>query len=96
MASIISGFQGIKFCVKYLAINPHKPILYPFNSYMDQMSSDLHGVGIKLNTTQPRFFLNAINMRIMQESSTERGQFKVFLIILLVLLPSGKYIFDQL
>ena len=27
------GFQGIKRCVQYLAILPHKPIFYPSNSY---------------------------------------------------------------
>ena len=29
----LPGFQGIKCCVQYLAIHPHKPIFYPSNSY---------------------------------------------------------------
>ena len=33
MAPTIPGSQGIKFCVKYLASHPHKPIFYPFNYY---------------------------------------------------------------
>ena len=33
MANTLPGFQGIKRCVKYLAIHPHKPILYPSYSY---------------------------------------------------------------
>ena len=33
VAPTITGFQGIKRCVKYLASHPHKPIFYPYNSY---------------------------------------------------------------
>ena len=29
----LPGFQGIKLCVQYLAIHPHKSIFYPSNSY---------------------------------------------------------------
>ena len=29
----LPGFQGIKRCVQYLAGHPHKPIIYPSNSY---------------------------------------------------------------
>ena len=50
----LPGFQGIKWCVQYLAIHPHKPIFYLFIFMTDQMSSVLHGVGIKFKTTQPR------------------------------------------
>ena len=32
MAHAITGFQGIKRCVQYLASHPHKPIFYTFNS----------------------------------------------------------------
>ena len=70
VAPTLPGFQGIKRCVQYLASHPHKPIFYPSNSYdgsnfsntayiliiliMAQILSDLHGVGIKLKTAQPR------------------------------------------
>ena len=58
VAPILPGFQGIKRCVQYMAICPHKPIFYPYNSIvMDKMSPGLHGVDIKLNTTQPRIFV---------------------------------------
>ena len=33
VAPTLPGFQGIKRCVQYLASHPHKPILYPSNSY---------------------------------------------------------------
>ena len=33
LAPIIPGFQGIKLCVQYLDIHPHKPTFYPSNSY---------------------------------------------------------------
>ena len=33
VAHTIPGFQGIKCHVQYLAINPHKTILYPSNYY---------------------------------------------------------------
>ena len=29
----VPGFQRIKRCVQYLASRPHKPIVYPSNSY---------------------------------------------------------------
>ena len=31
--STINGFQGIKRCIKYIAIHQHKPIFYPSDSY---------------------------------------------------------------
>ena len=63
---------------------------------MAQIKSDLFGVVIKLNNTQPRTVLNATNMRIMLELSIEDGQCQVFFILCLVLLFSGEYIFNQL
>ena len=33
MAPNLPGFQGIKRCMQYLAINHHKPIYYPLNYY---------------------------------------------------------------
>ena len=33
VAHNISGFQGIKRCIQYLASHPHKPIFYPYNYY---------------------------------------------------------------
>ena len=33
VAPTITGFQGIKSCVKYLDSHPHKPIFFPSNSY---------------------------------------------------------------
>ena len=56
VAPILPGFQGINHCVKYLDSHPHEPIFILLIIIMDQMSSDLHGVGIKFKTTQLRFF----------------------------------------
>ena len=33
VAPTLSGLQGIKRCVQYLASHPHKTIFYPYNSY---------------------------------------------------------------
>ena len=33
VAPTLTGFQGIKRCVQYLASHPHKPIFYPSQSY---------------------------------------------------------------
>ena len=33
MAPNLTGFQGIKLCLQYLASHPHKPIFYPSNYY---------------------------------------------------------------
>ena len=52
VAPTLPGFQGIKQCVQYLASHPCIPIFYPSNSYDGSISSGLHGVEIKLNTTQ--------------------------------------------
>ena len=61
----LNYFQGLKCCIKYLASHPHKPIFILLLLMMDQMSSDLHGEGIKLKTTQPRIFHNYINILIL-------------------------------
>ena len=63
---------------------------------MAKILSDLHGVGIKLKTTQIRFFKNAINIQIMLESLTEDGQFQVLFTLYLMLLSAGKYRFNQI
>ena len=56
VAPTLPCLQGIKICVQYLSSHPHKTIFYPSNFMTTQISSDLHGVGIKLNTTQPIIF----------------------------------------
>ena len=33
VAPTFPGFQGINFCIQYMASNPHKPILYLSNYY---------------------------------------------------------------
>ena len=33
VAPNLPGFQGIKRCVQYMDSHPHKPIIYPSNSY---------------------------------------------------------------
>ena len=48
---------------------------------MDQMSSDLHEVGINLKTKQPRIVYNATTTWIMIELSTEDGKFQVLFIL---------------
>ena len=48
----LPGLQGIKRCVQYLASHPHKPIFILIILMMDKISSGLHGVEIKLKTTQ--------------------------------------------
>ena len=63
---------------------------------MDQMSSGLNGVEIKLKTAQPKIAYNVIRMRIMLEFSIEDGQFRVLYTLYLVLLSAGKYRFFQL
>ena len=62
----------------------------------DQMSSELHVVGINFNTTRPRIVYNSIKVRIMLELSTEDGHFQLFFILCLVLLSSRNYIFNQI
>ena len=49
LSPTLPGFQGIKSCIWYMSSHQHKPILIII---MDQISSDLNVVGIKLNTTQ--------------------------------------------
>ena len=56
VAPTLPGLKGIKRCVKYLASHPHKPIFIFIIIMMDQISSGLHGVGIKFKITQPRIF----------------------------------------
>ena len=56
VAMTFPGFQVIKICAQYLASQPHKPIFILLTIMMAQISSDLHGVGIKLNNTLPIIF----------------------------------------
>ena len=65
VAPNLLGLQGTKLYVQYLASHPHKPIFILLIIMMDKMLSDLHGVGIKLNTKQPRIVFNLIKMWIM-------------------------------
>ena len=76
VAPTLPIFQGLKCCIKYLYSHPHNLYFIVIILMIDQMSSDLHGVGIKLKTTQPRIAYNAINMRIMLEVLTEDSQFQ--------------------
>ena len=96
VAPTLPGFQVIKRCVQYLASHPHKPNIFFLIIIMDQMSSGLHVVEIKLKTTQPKNVYNVIRMRIMLELSTEIGHFRVLFTIYLVLLSAVKYRFSQL
>ena len=73
VAPTLPGFQGIKPCFQYLASHPYKPMFISLFLVMAQISSDLHVVGIKLKTAQPRIMYNAINLQIMLEFSTEEG-----------------------
>ena len=54
LAPNLPNLQGIKRCVQYLDSHPHKPIFILLIIMMDKISSKLHGLGIMLNTTQPR------------------------------------------
>ena len=63
---------------------------------MDQISSGLYGVEIKLKTTQHKIAQNVIKMQTIPELSTEDGQFRLLSTLYLVLLSSGKYRFRKL
>ena len=54
VAPTLPGFKGIKRRVQYLASHPHKPILYPFNSYNGSNFIRLTWSGIQVedHTTQ--------------------------------------------
>ena len=57
VAPIINYLQGIKHRVQYIASNPNKKAFIIIIVMMAQISSYLHGVGIKLNNTQPIFLI---------------------------------------
>ena len=63
---------------------------------MDKMSSGLHGLVIKLKTTQPKMVQNVIKMQTMPELSTEDDHFWVLFTLYLVLLSAGKYRLSQI
>ena len=96
VAPTITGFQGIKQCVKYLDSHPHKPIFILLIIRMVQISSDLHVAGIKLKTTQPRIFYTAIKTCITLELLTEEVRLCALFILFLALQSYGKYIFKQM
>ena len=63
---------------------------------MDQMTSDLHGVVIKLKTVNSRIVYNTTQARIMQEVLTEDGTFQILFTLFLELQSSGKYGYNRL
>ena len=60
VAPTLPAVQGPKCWIKYLASHPHKPIFILIIPMVDQMSLDLHVVGIKLKIAQPIITYNAI------------------------------------
>ena len=58
------------------------------------MSSDLHGVGIKLKTTLLIIVYNAINTHIMPELLTQDGMLQELFILFLELRYYGNYRFN--
>ena len=56
VAPTLPGFKVIKRCIQYLAIQPKKTYWILQMIMMAQMSSYLHGMKIKLKTTQPIIF----------------------------------------
>ena len=90
MALIIPGFQGLKLCIQYLASHTRKFIFIAIIIITDQISSDLHEVGLKLNITQPIFVYNSTNMQIIPQLLTEDGQFCGLFILFLELGYAGK------
>ena len=96
MAPTLPGSQGIKHCVRYMAIQPHKPIFYT-SSYYDgsnviRLTWSVNQV--EYHTTQKHY--NVIKMQNMPELSTEDGQFRLLSILYLVFISVGKYRFVQI
>ena len=54
MSPTITGFQGIKHCIQYLASHPHKPIFYLYNFYYVSNVTRLTWSGnqVEYHTTQ--------------------------------------------
>ena len=70
VAPALPGFQGLKICIQYMDIHPHKPIFILIILMMAQIPPDLHGVGIKWKNTQPIMVWNFAKMQIMLELLT--------------------------
>ena len=75
VAPTLPYFQGIKRCVQYLASHPHKTIFILLIIMMDQMSSGLHRVEIKLNTTHKKMFRMSSKCRPFQNSQQKTVSF---------------------
>ena len=68
----------------------------PLVNIMDQISSNLHVVGLKLKTTQPIIVWDAINKCIMIYLLTEDSQFQALFILLLASQAAGRYRYNHL
>ena len=77
--------------MEYLKLNRTQNASYELILMMDKISSGLHGVEIKLNTTQSITVWNVFRMQIIPELSSEDGQFQLLYILFLVLMASEKY-----
>ena len=82
--------------MEYLKLNRTQNASYELILMMDKISSGLHGVEIKLNTTQSITVWNVFRMQIIPELSSEDGQFQLLYILFLVLMASVKYRFKHL
>ena len=72
MAPTIPYFRGIKRCIQYLAIHSYKISFILLTLIMDQILSELHGVGLNFKTTQPKIVYNVMKARIIIEILNRR------------------------
>ena len=70
VAPTLSGFQGIKQCVQYLASHPHKPIFHPSDYYYGSNVIRLIWSGNQVEEYIAQKNWNVIKMQIIPEFST--------------------------
>ena len=66
VAPTLPGFQELKRCLKYLYMNPHKPIFYPFNYYDGSNVIRLTWSGNQCEDYTTHNFLECVVGRIMR------------------------------
>ena len=96
VAPTIPGFQGIKSCVYYLDIHPHKPIFYPYTSYDGPNVLRLTWSRGQVEYCTTQIFLECHQDAYHDRTLNRRRSFLVLFILCLVLLSAGKYRFNQL
>ena len=93
VAPNLSGFQGLKHCIQYLASHPHKTIFYHYNSYDDLNVIRLTQSGNQVEEYTTQNCLKWHQYEDHAKTLNRKWSFLLLFILSLLLLFPGNYRF---